>query len=144
MAFAISRSFIGTNKDFASTIDYQDLSNSAFLVALSSAAFAAGTLNTLSSLGRRITLRSVHVSGTINDMFLGLGFALRSRSLRFVWRVRALLYNLISFFTGAVMGSVVFYSSFGASALLFPIIFLAPLWATGIGLLIARRLKHYT
>ena len=96
-----------------------------------------------SSLGRRITLRASHVSGTINDIFLGIGFALRSRSLRYIWRVRALLLNLISFFIGGIIGSLLFNSSFAASALVFPIILLLPLWAVGIALLIAQRRKYY-
>jgi uncharacterized membrane protein YoaK (UPF0700 family) len=142
-AYGIARSFIGIDKDFAGTINYQAPGNAAFLFAFSCSAFAAGILNAFSSLGRRITLRSVHISGTINDIFLGLGFALRTRSLRFIWRVRALCCNLISFFTGAVIGSVIFHSSWGASALAFPIMMLTPLWLTGIGMLIARRRKHF-
>jgi uncharacterized membrane protein YoaK (UPF0700 family) len=142
-SYGIARSFIGIDKDFAGTINYKDPGNAAFLFAFLCAAFAAGILNTFSSLGRRIKLRSVHISGTINDIFLGLGFALRSRSLRFIWRVRALCFNLISFFIGAVIGSLIFHSSWGASALAFPIILLVPSWVTGIGMLISRRRKHF-
>jgi uncharacterized membrane protein YoaK (UPF0700 family) len=143
LAYGITRSFIGDDKDFAGSVDYRNSDYAAFLFAFSCLAFSAGILNMFSSLGRRITLRASHVSGTINDIFLGIGFALRSRSLRYIWRVRALLLNLISFCIGGVIGSLLFNSSFAASALVFPIILLLPLWVVGIALLIAQRRKYY-
>ena len=143
VAFAVARSFTGDAKDFASTVNYQEPSSAGFLFACCCAAFAAGVLNTLSSLGRRITVRSSHVTGTINDIFLGLGFALRCRSLRFMWRVRALAYSWMAFFAGAVASSLIFYSFLGASALVFPIVLLAPLWVYGIALLVLQRRKNY-
>ena len=143
VAFAVARSFTGNAKDFASKVNYQEPSSAGFLFACCCAAFAAGVLNTLSSLGRRITLRSSHMSGSINDIFLGLGFALRSRSLRFIWRVRVLAYSWIAFFAGAVSSSLIFYSFLGALVLVFPIVLLAPLWIYGIALLIVQRRKHY-
>ena len=143
VAFAVARSFTGNAKDFASKVNYLEPSSAGFLFACCCAAFAAGVLNTLSSLGRRITLRSSHMSGSINDIFLGLGFALRSRSLRFIWRVRVLAYSWIAFFAGAVSSSMIFYSFLGALVLVFPIVLLAPLWIYGIALLIVQRRKHY-
>lgn len=143
VAFAVARSFTGDAKDFAGTVNYQDSSSGSLLFACCCAAFAAGVLNTLSSLGRRITVRSSHVTGTINDIFLGLGFALRCRSLRFMWRVRALAYSWMAFFAGSVASSLIFYSFLGASALVFPIVLLAPLWVYGIALLILQRRKNY-
>jgi uncharacterized membrane protein YoaK (UPF0700 family) len=143
VAFAVARSFTGDAKNFAATVNYQESSSAGFLMACCCAAFAAGVLNTLSSLGRRITVRSSHVTGTINDIFLGLGFALRCRSVRFMWRVRALAYSWMAFFAGAVASSLIFYSFLGSSVLVFPIVLLAPLWVYGIALLILQRRKYY-
>jgi uncharacterized membrane protein YoaK (UPF0700 family) len=143
VAFAVARSFTGDAKDFAYTVKYQESSSTGFLFACCCAAFAAGVLNTLSSLGRRITVRSSHLTGSINDIFLGLGFALRCRSLRFIWRVRALAFSWMAFFAGAVASSLIFYSFLGASVLVFPIVLLAPLWVYGIALLIMQRRKYY-
>jgi uncharacterized membrane protein YoaK (UPF0700 family) len=143
VAFAVARSFTGAANNFAGTVNYQESSSAGFLMACCCAAFAAGVLNTLSSLGRRITVRSSHVTGTINDIFFGLGFALRCRSLRFMWRVRALAYSWMAFFAGAVASSLIFYSFLGSSVLVFPIVLLAPLWVYGIALLILQRRKYY-
>jgi uncharacterized membrane protein YoaK (UPF0700 family) len=141
VSYAIARSFAGDDKNFVASISYQQPSSSAFLFACSCSAFAAGVINSLSSSARRITVRSSHVTGSVNDIFLGLGFALRSGSLRFVWRVRVLVYNFLAFFTGAVCGSLVFSSSFGPAAVIFPAILLTPLWFVGIGMLFVRFMR---
>jgi uncharacterized membrane protein YoaK (UPF0700 family) len=142
VSHAIVRDFSGSNgTNYASSVSYQQPAYSGFLFACACSAFAAGILNSLSSFGRRITVRSSHVTGSVNDIFLGLGFALRSRSLRFIWRVRVLLINFLAFFAGGVCGSLVFLSSFGATAVIFPAILLAPLWVLGVGMLFVRKLN---
>jgi predicted membrane protein len=79
VAFAVARNFTGDPKDFAHTVNYQESSSAGMLFACCCAAFAAVVLNTLSSLGRRITVRSSHVTGTINDIFLVSDSAWASR-----------------------------------------------------------------
>jgi Zn-dependent protease with chaperone function len=49
--------------------------------------------------------------------------------------VRLLVFNLSAHFCGAFAGSLVFGSAFGASALFFPAILLAPAWVVGAVLL---------
>jgi uncharacterized membrane protein YoaK (UPF0700 family) len=141
VSHGIAHAFVGSDKDFAGAVSYQQPAYSGFLFACACSAFAAGILNSLSSFGRRITVRSAHVTGSVNDIFLGLGFALRCRSLRFIWRVRVLLINFLAFFAGGVCGSLVFLSSFGATAVIFPAILLAPLWVLGVGMLFVRKLN---
>jgi uncharacterized membrane protein YoaK (UPF0700 family) len=136
ISHAIARDVSGGAKDFAATISLDIARNTAFILACALCSFAAGLLNTLSSLGRRITVRTTHVTGTINDIFLGLGYALRSRSARYLWRVRLLLLTWIAFFAGAAAGAALFYSSFGASAVIFPAALLSLGWAVGVGLMI--------
>jgi uncharacterized membrane protein YoaK (UPF0700 family) len=140
-SYAIARNIAGDDKTFASSVSYGRASSSAFLFACACSAFAAGVLNALSSSGRRITIRCAHVTGSVNDVFLGLGFALRSRSLRFLWRVQMLMWNYSAFLAGAVCGSLVFSSNCGFAAVGFCAIMLAPLWALGVGMLFARRMQ---
>jgi uncharacterized membrane protein YoaK (UPF0700 family) len=138
MSHFIARDFIGSDPRWAHGNDMSAPGNAAFILSCMLAAFASGLLNTLSFLGRIITVRATHSTATFNDVFLGLGFALRSRSLRYMWRVRLLVLNLIAHFAGGVAGSLVFASSFGASALFFPAMLLAPVWVAGAALLCAK------
>jgi len=92
---------------------------------------ASGFLNALLVPGDVITLRAGNMQGTIHDICLVMGFTLRSRSLRFFWRVRLQLCAYLAFYLGGIIGSLVFRSSFGASAVIFPAILLLPLWLLG-------------
>ncbi len=128
------------NKYYIAGIDFSidDPSTSLFFAAWLLALFASGFLNALLMPGHLIALRAGNTSGTIQDIFLGVGFALRSRSLRYMWRVRLLLCAYVAFYLGGIIGSLVFQSSFGASAVIFPAILLAPLWLLGCVLLAIR------
>jgi hypothetical protein len=104
--------------------------------------FGSGLLNGLLCTGAQITLRAGNMDGHVLDLFMGLADAVRSRSLRGIWRVRAQSLAILAFFSGGLIGSVVFGSEFGASALSFPCILLSPMWLLGIYLLHLRRQKH--
>jgi hypothetical protein len=140
---ALVRSSNGGDKNYIATINisvFNSKTSSSF-VAWLLAAFASGILNAFLASCEVMTLRACNMSGTVQDIFLGLGYALRSRSLRYMWRVRLLLCCFIAFYVGGISGSLVFRSSFGASAMLFPVIALTPFWLFGIGLLAFRYLK---
>jgi uncharacterized membrane protein YoaK (UPF0700 family) len=119
-SYGIAHAFTGDNKNYVNSVGLQVSSNWAFFVACLFDTFASGTLNALLSQGHRITLRATHVTGSVTDIGIGLGFALRSRSLRYMWRLRMLLLCYVSFFSGGVVGSLVFDSAFGESAVVFP------------------------
>jgi hypothetical protein len=100
--------------------------------------FASGLVNGLLCTGAQITLRAGNMDGHSLDVFLGLADAVCSRSLRYIWRVRAQTLAIVAFFCGCLFGAAVFGSSFGPSALSLPCITLAPLWVMGIVLLVRR------
>jgi len=139
-AHALVRSANGDDKNYIAgiTISIFDSKTSSVFVAWMLTVFASGFLNAFTVTGSLITLRAGNVTGTVQDMFLALGFSLRSRSLRYVWRMRLLLCCFTGFYVGGIFGSLVFRSSFGASALLFPIFVLAPLWLIGAAMLSVR------
>ncbi len=131
----------GGNKNFISSkivVDISTNQNVPFLLAWLLNIFASALLNGLLCTGANITLRAGNMDGHVLDVFMGLADAVTSRSLRFIWRVRAQMFALVSFFCGCCTGSLVFQSSFGASALSFGSIALAPLWLTGAVLLALR------
>ena len=138
-SYGLAHDFTGDDKNYALSIGVQLSANAAFVVACLFDAFASGALNALMSHGHRIVLRATHVTGCITDIFMGLGFALRSRSLRFMGRLRLLLIAYVSFFAGGVAGSLVFSSAFGVSAVAVPAILLAPFWAAGLVLLMVQK-----
>ena len=120
---------------YIDTIGIDGSINYDFFEACLLATAASATLNSLLSQGNLIALRASHVTGTVHDIFLGLGFAVRSRSLRLMWRVRLLSCSYIGFFVGGIVGSVVYQSTFGPFSLIFPVILLAPVWLGGAGFL---------
>jgi uncharacterized membrane protein YoaK (UPF0700 family) len=138
-SYGIAHAFTDDNKNYVNSLDLQVSSNWAFFVACLFDAFASGTLNALLSQGHRITLRASHVTGSVSDIGMGLGFALRSCSLRYMWRLRMLLLCYVSFFSGGVVGSLVFDSAFGDSAVVFPAMLLVPVWVAGVMLLVVQK-----
>jgi hypothetical protein len=130
---AIVRFQNGGNKNFITTINVTN--SSPMFWAWILATFASGFLNAMLSGGSLIVLRAGNMSGTVMDTFLGLAFALRSRSLVYMWRVVLLSGTYAAFYVGGIAGSLVFQSSFGASVMIFPAILLAPMWFLGIVLL---------
>jgi hypothetical protein len=139
LSHLIVRDYLGGNPRWIRDNDVRSAGNFGFIAACMLVAFASGLLNTLGFLGRMMTVRATHSTASVNDVFLGMGFAIRSRSLRYFWRVRLLVFSLSAHFVGGVAGSMVFGSAFGASALLFPAILLAPAWVVGAILLLKNR-----
>jgi uncharacterized membrane protein YoaK (UPF0700 family) len=94
---------------------------------------AAAALNCFLSQGVLVPLRASHVTGTAHDIFLGLGFSLRSKSLSIMWRVCLLSSTYVGFLVGGVIGSAVYNSEFGQYAVITPVVLLAPMWLCGCG-----------
>jgi hypothetical protein len=140
-AHAVFQVASGGSRDYISSkivIDVASGQNSLLVVAWLLTIFASGLLNGLLCTGAQITLRAGNMDGHVLDVFMGLADAACSRSLRFMWRVRAQMVALVAFFLGCCIGSLVFQSALGASALGFACIALLPLWILGIVLLASR------
>jgi uncharacterized membrane protein YoaK (UPF0700 family) len=132
------------NKNYILTsivVDIETSQNIPFMLAWLLNIFASGLLNGLLCTGAQITLRAGNMDGHVLDCFLGIADAVISRSLRFMWRVRVQCLAIVAFFAGCCIGSLVFQSSFGGSALTFPCIALCPLWILG-AILLTRRHKE--
>jgi uncharacterized membrane protein YoaK (UPF0700 family) len=104
---------------------------------------AAASLNCFLSQGVLVPLRASHVTGTAHDIFLGLGFSLRSKNLSIMWRVRLLSTTYVGFLVGGVIGSAVYNSDFGQYAVITPVIFLAPMWLCGGGFLCLQLRREF-
>jgi hypothetical protein len=135
---AIAQAANGGNRDWVDDINVHAHGNASFISALMLAASASGLLNTLCFLGRKMTIRATHQTSNLNDLFFVLGFALRTRSLRYIWRARLLLLSCVAHLSGGVLACVVFESSFGASSMYFPAILLLPAWLAGGVLLVVQ------
>lgn len=139
VANALFQSTSGGNRNFARSPNVViDLTTTpAFVLSWLLNIFASGLVNGLLCTGAQITLRAGNMDGHVLDAFMGLADAMCSRSLRNIWRVRAQMLAIISFFSGCLIGSVVFESEFGASALSFACILLSPMWLLGVFLLLS-------
>lgn len=99
------------------------------------AATACGLQNAMATTYSGAVIRTSHLSGMFTDLGIGLGHALRGMPLQ---RRRLLLCTLIisSFFTGAVMGALLFVRM-GYDALLVPAVLTG---VTGLGYVTYRYL----
>ena len=137
-AHAVFQVASGGSRDYISSkivVDISSGQNSLLILSWLLTIFASGLLNGLLCTGAQITLRAGNMDGHVLDVFMGLADAVCSRSLRFIWRVRAQMVALVAFFLGCCAGSLVFQSAFGASSLSFACVSLLPLWLIGIALL---------
>jgi len=122
------------NKLFISSkivVDIATNQNTVFVVSWLFNVFSSALLNGLLCTGAQVTLRAGNMDGHVLDVFMGMSDVLNSRSLRFMWRIRMQMLAIISFFSGCLIGSLVFQSSFG-SPLAFACIALSPVWLVGI------------
>ena len=122
------------NKLFISSkivVDIATNQNTVFVVSWLFNVFSSALLNVLLCTGAQVTLRAGNMDGHVLDVFMGMSDVLNSRSLRFMWRIRMQMLAIISFFSGCLIGSLVFQSSFG-SPLAFACIALSPVWLVGI------------
>jgi uncharacterized membrane protein YoaK (UPF0700 family) len=113
----------------------------AFVAAIMLTTFAAALLNGFVTLGQVLVLRSAHHTGTLHDMFYFLGYSLRARNCRFIWKVKLLVSTFVSFVAGACIGALCYYSDFKNSAVIVPFIMLSPIWILGGILLSIQRLS---
>jgi hypothetical protein len=134
VAHALFRYSSDGNKMFISSkivVDIATNQNAIFVVSWLFNVFSSALLNGLLCTGAQITLRAGNMDGHVLDVFMGLSDILNSRSLRFLWRMRVQMLAIIAFFAGCLIGSLVFQSSFGSSALTFACILLSPMWLLG-------------
>lgn len=111
----------------------------AFLAAIMLTSFAAAILNGFLTLNQMLVVRSGHHTGTLHDIFFFLGYTLRARNCRFMWKVKLLACSLISFLIGACIGALSYNNSdFKYLAGLLPFIMLSPMWILGAALLVAK------
>jgi uncharacterized membrane protein YoaK (UPF0700 family) len=132
------------DKHYVDTIAISEASeNLIFFEACLLCTAAAASLNCFLSQGNLVPLRASHVTGTAHDIFLGIGFSLRSRSLRVMWRVRLLSTTYIGFVVGGIIGSAAFNTDNGQYAILTPLFFLMPMWLCGCGFLCLQLRREY-
>jgi uncharacterized membrane protein YoaK (UPF0700 family) len=109
-----------------------------FLAAIMLTSFAAAILNGFLTLNQMLVVRSGHHTGTLHDIFFFLGYSLRARNCRFLWKVKLLACSLISFLIGACIGALSYNSDLKHSAALVPLIMLSPMWILGVALLVVK------
>jgi hypothetical protein len=134
-AHALFQYASGGNKLFILSnivIDIQTNQHTFFVFSWLFNVFSSGLLNGLLCTGAQITLRAGNMDGHVLDVFMGFSDVVNSRSLRFLWRIRVQMLAIIAFFSGCLIGSLVFQSAFGSSALSFACIALSPMWLIGV------------
>jgi hypothetical protein len=115
-----------------------ELKTPAFLAAIMLTSFAAAILNGFLTLNQMLVVRSGHHTGTLHDIFFFLGYTLRARNCRFMWKVKLLACSLISFLIGACIGTLSYNSDFKYLAVIVPLIMLSPMWILGVVLLVVK------
>jgi uncharacterized membrane protein YoaK (UPF0700 family) len=129
----------GGNKQYIDSIIIGDgTSHLVFFEACLLSAAGVIILNCFLAQSNRIACRATHVTGSIHDVFLGLGFSVRCKSFHLMWRVRLLGCSVVGFFAGGAAGSAFFMSDAGHYSILLPISLIAPVWFLGLCFLVAQ------
>lgn len=80
------------------------------VAAIAIAGFACGMQNALASRYRGIVLRTTHVTGILTDLGIALGMKLRGHVID-RWKIEIPLLLAVSFFVGAMAGSVLHFAT---------------------------------
>ena len=62
-------------------------------------------LSFLLTLDQSLLLRAANHTATVYDIFWALGFALRARDCRYLWKAQMLFWTLGGYVTGVVIGA---------------------------------------
>lgn len=89
------------------------------------ASFACGFQNALATHYRGMILRTTHITGLLTDLGTNLGMKLKGHQIAF-WKLMVPTFLVLSFFCGAVFGSVLVIFKIGPALLI-----LAALYLTG-------------
>jgi uncharacterized membrane protein YoaK (UPF0700 family) len=72
------------------------------------AAFVCGLQNAMASSYRGLVLRTTHVTGIVTDIGVLIGQRMRHKQIR-IWKLLLLLTLLLSFFSGGLLGAVLYH-----------------------------------
>jgi hypothetical protein len=135
----IYQSHFGHNFNFVASNNFSvgDSSSWTFLAPWYLLLFATTFIAAMQHSGSIVTVRNT-MGGMLLDLSMALGHTLRSRNLRYVWRIRLLVLCQVAFFVGGLTGSLVLQSSFYSSAIMYPFILFAAVWIQGFALLVMR------
>lgn len=111
----------------------------AFVFSVLLLSFTTSILSTILTLHHHLLLRAANHTSTLYDIFWGLGFALRARSFRYLWKTQLLFCTVAGFVAGACIGANAYMATLKFSAIIVPIIMLAPLWIAGLAVIVAQR-----
>jgi hypothetical protein len=103
--------------------------------------FTSSILSTMLTLHHHLLLRAANHTSTLYDIFWGLGFALRARSCRYLWKAQLLFCTCTGFVAGVCIGANAYMTTLKFSAIIVPISMLAPLWIAGLAVIVARRIR---
>ena len=116
-------------------------SSTAYLLAVLLLSFTMSALSTLLTLNQQLMLRGGNFTSQVFDCFAGIGFSVRARDCRYLWKSHMMLWCLAGFTAGACVGSSAYESTFNVNSVTVPIIMVAPLWLAGAVFLAVRRLR---
>ena len=135
----IYQSFFGDEFNFVASNNFSvgDSSSWTFLASWYLLLFSTTFIAAMQHSGSIVTVRNT-MGAMLLDLSMALGHTLRSRNLRYVWRIRLLLLCQAAFFVGGLTGSLVLRSSFYSSAVMYPFILFAAVWIQGFVLLVIR------
>lgn len=102
-----------------------------FLMSLCLVCSASGIHNSMTTYCRTLPVRSTHVTGTLTDIGMILGFAMRTRQKQHLWKLKLLIPSWISFVVGVTFGALTFYAT-DDYAIFLPLVLLSPLWFWGL------------
>jgi hypothetical protein len=113
----------------------------AFVFSVLLLSFTSSILSTMLTLHHHLLLRAANHTSTLYDIFWGLGFALRARTCRYLWKAQLLFWTAAGFVAGACIGANAYMATLKYSAIIVPIAMLAPLWIAGLAVIVARRIR---
>jgi hypothetical protein len=113
----------------------------AFVFSVLLLSFTSSILTTMLILHHHLKLHAANHTSTLYDIFWGLGFALRARSCRYLWKAQLLFWSAAGFVAGACIGANAYMATLKYSAIIVPISMLAPLWIAGLAVIVVRRIR---
>jgi hypothetical protein len=114
------------------------MSSPAYLCSVFLLSFVMSAVSSLLTLNSQLNMRGGNFTSQVFDFFAGIGFALRARSCRYLWKSHMLFWSVVGFVAGCCIGANAIEDTFQTQSVAVTIIFLAPLWLFGAALLLMR------
>lgn len=104
---------------------------SKFMYSMCLVCCASGMHNSITTASKTIIVRSTHVTGTITDIFMVLGFYARTGNPVHLWKLKVWVPSWIGFFVGVAIGAATFFA-INAWGIVVPVALLSPVWLWGL------------